>query len=33
MPGAKPRKFPWVQVAEQLRRQGTGQQAPGSGKV
>lgn len=33
MPGAKPRKSPWVTLAEQLRRQGTGQSAPGSGKV
>ena len=33
MPGAQPRKNPWVKLADQLARQGTGTQAPGSGKV
>ena len=33
MPGAQPRKSPWVKLTNQLSRQGTGQPAPGSGKV
>jgi hypothetical protein len=34
MPGAQPRKDPWVKVSQQLRRQGMGQSsAPGQGKV
>jgi hypothetical protein len=33
MPGAQPRKDPWVKLAQQLRRQGTGTSAPGQGKV
>lgn len=33
MPGAKPRPNPWVKLSDQLRRQGTGQAATGSGKV
>jgi hypothetical protein len=34
MPGAKPRKSPWLILADQLRRQGTGQGTPpGSGRL
>jgi hypothetical protein len=33
MPGAQPRRDWWTRVASQLRRQGKGSDAPGSGKV